>query len=85
MESFFGTLKKEPIHHRRYVTREEAKREIFEYIEVFYNRMRRHSTLGYYSPAELKRWRLWLNRVSMELGELQIVVRPGRKQDEGDI
>ena len=54
VESFFGTLKKELIHHRRYVTREEAKQEIFEYIEVFYNRMRRHSTLGYYSPAEFE-------------------------------
>lgn len=54
VESFFGTLKKELIHHRRYITREEAKQEIFEYIEVFYNRMRRHSTLGYYSPAEFE-------------------------------
>jgi transposase InsO family protein len=54
VESFFGTLKKELIHHRRYLTREEARQEIFEYIEVFYNRMRRHSTLGYYSPAEFE-------------------------------
>jgi transposase InsO family protein len=54
VESFFGTLKKELIHHRRYLTREEAKQEIIEYIEVFYNRMRRHSTLGYYSPAEFE-------------------------------
>ena len=54
VESFFGTLKKELIHHRRYLTREEARQEIFEYIAVFYNRMRRHSTLGYYSPAEFE-------------------------------
>jgi len=54
VESFFATLKKELVHHRRYLTREEAKREIFEYIKVFYNRMRRHSTLGYYSPAEFE-------------------------------
>ncbi len=54
VESFFGTLKKELIHHRRYLTREEARQEIFEYIEVFYNRMRRHSTLGYCSPAEFE-------------------------------
>jgi transposase InsO family protein len=53
-ESFFGTLKKTLIHHRRYHTREEARQEIFEYIEVFYNRMRRHSTLGYYSQAEFE-------------------------------
>ena len=52
VESFFGTLKRELVYHRHYVTREEAKQDIFEYIEVFYNRMRRHSTLGYDSPAE---------------------------------
>ena len=52
VESFFGTLKQELIHHRQYRTREEAKQEIFEYLEVFYNRQRRHSTLGYQSPAE---------------------------------
>ncbi len=54
VESFFGTLKKELIHDRRYLTREEAKQDIFEYIEVFYNRQRRHSTLGYRSPAEFE-------------------------------
>lgn len=52
VESFFGTLKRELIHYRQYHTREEAKQEIFEYLEVFYNRQRRHSTLGYRSPAE---------------------------------
>jgi putative transposase len=52
VESFFGTLKRELVHHRRYATRDEATRDIFEYIEVFYNRQRRHSTLGYHSPAE---------------------------------
>ena len=52
VESFFGTLKRELVHHRHYATREDAKRDIFEYIEVFYNRKRRHSTLGYHSPAE---------------------------------
>lgn len=54
IESFFGTLKKELVHDRRYLTREQAKQEIFEYIEVFYNRQRRHSTLGYRSPAEFE-------------------------------
>ena len=53
-ESFFHTLKTELIHHRRYLTREEAKQEIFEYIEVFYNRKRRHSTLGYQSPLDFE-------------------------------
>jgi transposase InsO family protein len=54
VESFFGTLKRELIAHRQYRTRDEATQDIFEYIEVFYNRLRRHSTLGYYSPAEFE-------------------------------
>ena len=51
MESFWGTLKNELVHHKRYVTREEAIREVTEYIEVFYNRERRQKRLGYLSPA----------------------------------
>jgi putative transposase len=51
-ESFFGTMKRELTHHERYATREEAHQSLFEYIEVFYNRRRLHSTLGYRSPAE---------------------------------
>ena len=51
MESFWGTLKNELVHHRRYETREQATREIAEYIEIFYNRQRRHSRLGNLSPA----------------------------------
>jgi transposase InsO family protein len=50
MESFWATLKIEEAYRRDYATREEAKRYIFEYIEVFYNRQRRHSALGYVSP-----------------------------------
>jgi transposase InsO family protein len=52
MESFFGTLKTELTHHETFLTREAAKQALFEYIEVFYNRKRRHSALGYRSPAE---------------------------------
>jgi transposase InsO family protein len=52
MESFFATLKKELVHHEDYQTRAEARASIFEYIETFYNPKRRHSTLGYLSPAE---------------------------------
>jgi len=52
VESFFGTLKRELVYHRHYATREDATQDIFESIEVFYNRRRRHSTLGYHSPAE---------------------------------
>jgi len=55
MESFFASLKKELTHHEDYATREEARASIFEYIEVFYNRQRRHSTLGDVSPAEYER------------------------------
>lgn len=50
VESFFHTLKTELIYHCKYKTREQAAQSIFEYIEVFYNRKRRHSTLGYQSP-----------------------------------
>ena len=51
-ESFFHTLKTELTHHRRYQTRQEAKQDIFEYIEVFYNHQRLHSALGYKTPVE---------------------------------
>ncbi len=55
MESFWHTLKVELIHRRRFQTRAEAKQAIFEYIEVFYNRLRRHSSIGYVSPVEFER------------------------------
>ena len=50
MESFFGTLKMELVHHRKYQSRAEARADIFEYIEVFYNRIRLQSGLGMKSP-----------------------------------
>ena len=52
MESFFHTLKTECVYHERYQTREEAKISVFDYIEVFYNRQRKHSYLGYKSPEQ---------------------------------
>jgi putative transposase len=52
MESFFASLKKELVHGAEFATRAEARAAIFEYIEVFYNVQRRHSSLGYISPAE---------------------------------
>lgn len=55
MESFWGTIKTELVHHRRYRTRQEAIREITEYIEVFYNRQRTQARLGYLSPAIYER------------------------------
>ncbi len=60
MESFFNSLKNERTHHQRYDTREQARRDTFEYIEVFYNRSRRHSALGYQSPAAFHA--AWLNQ-----------------------
>jgi len=51
MESFFSTLKNESTHHYRFATREQARRVVFEYIEVFYNRIRRHAKIGNNSPA----------------------------------
>jgi transposase InsO family protein len=55
MESFWGTLKQELVHHRHYRTRQEAIREIREYIEIFYNRQRRQEKLGFLSPAAYAR------------------------------
>ncbi len=55
MESFWGMLKSELIHHRRYKTRQEAMKEIAEHIEVFYNRQRRQKGLNYLSPAAYER------------------------------
>jgi len=55
MESFFASLKKELVHGEDYATRAEATASIFEYLEAFYNRVRRHSSLGYVAPAEYER------------------------------
>ncbi|MGY3530930.1 putative transposase [Bradyrhizobium embrapense] len=54
MESFFHTLKTELDHHRHYATRAEALRDIFAYIEAFYNRTRRHSAIGFISPIGME-------------------------------
>jgi len=53
-ESFFATLKTECVYPRRFATRAEARETIFEFIEVFYNRRRRHSTIGYVSPVDFE-------------------------------
>ena len=51
VESFFAALKVERLHERRYTTKEELEADVRDYIETFYNRRRRHSTLGYLSPV----------------------------------
>jgi putative transposase len=50
-ESFFGTFKQELVRRKAWKTRDELRQAVFEYIEVFYNRKRRHSSLGFVSPA----------------------------------
>jgi putative transposase len=54
MESFWSTLKTELTHHELYPTRHDARQSIFEFIEVFYNRQRRHSAIGYMSPEQFE-------------------------------
>ena len=54
-ESFFRTLKTELVKHKKYKSRMEARISLFEYIEVFYNRKRLHSSLGYLSPIEYEK------------------------------
>ena len=54
MESFFHTLKTEQVYHQQYETRDQAKSDIFAYIEGFYNRTRRHSSIGYKTPIEIE-------------------------------
>jgi len=72
MESLFATLKLEWILHRNYETRAEARRDLFELLEVFYNRQRRHSALGYQSPVDFE------SRPQMEILSAQNLRRATR-------
>lgn len=54
IERFFGTLKRECTSRTHFATHEEARTALFEYIEVYYNRVRKHSTLGYLSPVQFE-------------------------------
>lgn len=54
MERFFGTLKRECTSRAHFATHEQARTALFEYIEVYYNRVRKHSTLGYLSPVQFE-------------------------------
>ena len=55
MESFFSSMKIERTERKTYRTRDQAKADVFDYIERFYNPRRRHSTIGYLSPMEFER------------------------------
>jgi putative transposase len=63
-ESFFATLKKELIHGRSWPTKTELRTQVFEYIEIFFNRRRRHSTLGFRSPSEFEKLSLSQSKVT---------------------
>jgi transposase InsO family protein len=63
-ESFFATLKKEEVFHHKYTTRDEARKRIFEYITVFYNRHRMHSFLDFLCPEEYESRRNWVSDVA---------------------
>lgn len=64
-ESFFGNLKNEMVHHERFKTRRAATDQLFDYIEVFYNRMRIHSASNYFAPAEYEaRYRAHLQQAA---------------------
>jgi transposase InsO family protein len=67
-ESFFGTVKDECVHRTVYQTHEDARRSLFEYLEVFYNRQRRHSSLGYLSPMAFEQqWELTAKNLAVFL------------------
>jgi transposase InsO family protein len=68
VESFFGSLKNEMVAFERFPTREEAAQRLFEWIETFYNRVRRHSTLGYISPVDYERENAYANKSVPQIG-----------------
>ncbi|KVQ91538.1 transposase [Burkholderia ubonensis] len=63
IESFWGTLKNELVYYQRFATREQARRSISEYIEIFYNRQRTQARLNYQSPAAFTQ-RFYLNQIA---------------------
>jgi putative transposase len=71
MEPFFASLRKELVHDEDYATRAEARSSLFKYIEVYYNRVRRHSTQGYMSPIEYELAGRSLTRRSPLVGEFR--------------
>lgn len=72
-ESFFATFKKRVIRKKIYSTRDEAKTEIFNFIEMFYNPKKRHSHTGGISPAKFEEAYFWNNKLSSESWEVQLL------------
>ena len=64
IESFWGTLKNELVHHQRYITKQQAKDEVAEYIEMFYNRQQTQTRLGYVSPSVFTQ-KFYLNQLAV--------------------
>jgi hypothetical protein len=88
-ESFFATLKKELVHRRSWPSRQELRREVFDYIEIFYNATRRHSTLGMLSPARYEEEIITLEQLNNDNKQLTPRVyrtggSPGRHLSRGD-
>jgi transposase InsO family protein len=75
LESFHATIKKDLIHRRSWPTKAGARVAVFEYIEAFYNRRRRHSTLGYLSPAEFENGSLRRQRADLAASRLASIDR----------
>ena len=75
LESFHATIKKDLIHRRSWSTKAEARVAVFEYIEAFYNRRRRHSTLGMLSPAEFETGTLRTTGASVAASRLASIDR----------
>ena len=75
LESFHATLKKDLIHRRSWPTKAEARTAVFDYIETFYNRRRRHSTLGMLSPADFENGTLVTDGASLAASRLGSTTR----------
>lgn len=73
-ESFFSTLKRELMLDRKFFNKEEAKTALFDYIEVFYNRRRKHSTLGYLPPIEFRKGLSSRELLSTNSGTVQAAI-----------
>jgi putative transposase len=76
MEAFWSSLKNELVHRRRFATRADARTAIFDYIEVFYNRTCRHSSLGYHSPPRLRGLSLTTHHHAHRLSDLSEEAHP---------